>query len=190
MLLLHCVRTSIIACASQCPHGAQSDLVRTHMAVDVVLMASRSLSARNLPGSAAEKDRCGGRPVRRGLLRRYFPEGTNLAGRSREHLDEVAAGLNSRPRKTLGWKTPPGRWTNSRAARPPGKGAGPRGPALATGRVPRSVRSRPSGLKAAASGVAAAGGDGGGAAVDARVPQVRTVKSPHISFSACRPRGL
>jgi IS30 family transposase len=41
-----------------------------------------------------------------GLLRQYFPKGTNLAGHSRAHLDAVAAELNSRPRKTLGWKTP------------------------------------------------------------------------------------
>jgi len=41
-----------------------------------------------------------------GLLRQYFPKGTSLAGHSRGRLDEVAAELNSRPRKTLGWKTP------------------------------------------------------------------------------------
>ena len=41
-----------------------------------------------------------------GLLRQYFPKGTSLAVHSREHLDAVAAQLNSRPRKTLGWKTP------------------------------------------------------------------------------------
>jgi transposase, IS30 family len=41
-----------------------------------------------------------------GLLRQYFPKGTDLAVHSREHLEEVAAELNSRPRKTLGWKTP------------------------------------------------------------------------------------
>jgi IS30 family transposase len=41
-----------------------------------------------------------------GLLRQYFPKGTNLAVHSREHLQAVAAQLNSRPRKTLGWKTP------------------------------------------------------------------------------------
>ncbi len=41
-----------------------------------------------------------------GLLRQYFPKGTNLAVHSREHLAAVADQLNSRPRKTLGWKTP------------------------------------------------------------------------------------
>ena len=41
-----------------------------------------------------------------GLLRQYFPKGTNLAAHSREHLDAVAAELNARPRKTLGWRTP------------------------------------------------------------------------------------
>jgi transposase, IS30 family len=41
-----------------------------------------------------------------GLLRQYFPKGTDLAAHSREHLQAVADELNSRPRKTLGWKTP------------------------------------------------------------------------------------
>jgi len=41
-----------------------------------------------------------------GLLRQYFPKGTSLAGHSRERLQAVAGELNSRPRKTLGWKTP------------------------------------------------------------------------------------
>jgi len=41
-----------------------------------------------------------------GLLRQYFPKGTNLSRYSADELAAVAATLNSRPRKTLGWRTP------------------------------------------------------------------------------------
>jgi IS30 family transposase len=48
----------------------------------------------------------GGNENTNGLLRQYFPRGTDLSRHGPEELAAVALALNSRPRKTLGWRTP------------------------------------------------------------------------------------
>lgn len=64
------------------------------------MRACRSISAiRKARGSGTNENP-------NGLLRQYFPTGTDLSIHRAEEIAAVAATLNTRPRKTLGWKTP------------------------------------------------------------------------------------
>ena len=51
-----------------------------------------------------------------GLLRQYFPKGTDISGYSQAHLNAVARQLNTRPRKTLNYETPAERFSQSVAS--------------------------------------------------------------------------
>ena len=51
-----------------------------------------------------------------GLLRQYFPKGTDLSAHSQEHLDSIALKLNARSRKTLGFVTPAAKLEHAVAA--------------------------------------------------------------------------
>ena len=55
---------------------------------------------RAVPGSAAQTR------TPNGLLRQYFPRGTDFSRISQSYLNAIALRLNQRPRKTLGFETP------------------------------------------------------------------------------------
>ena len=55
------------------------------------------------PQSPWQRGRC---ENTNGLLRQYFPKGTDLSRWSLDDILAVQDSLNSRPRKVLGWKTP------------------------------------------------------------------------------------
>jgi len=49
---------------------------------------------------------CGSNETTNGLLRQYFPKGTDLSVNSQRHLNKIARRINQRPRKTSGFHTP------------------------------------------------------------------------------------
>ncbi|BAN35501.1 hypothetical protein SCD_n01680 [Sulfuricella denitrificans skB26] len=51
-----------------------------------------------------------------GLLRQYFPKGTDISNYSQAQLNAVARKLNERPRKTLNYETPAERFSQSVAS--------------------------------------------------------------------------
>jgi IS30 family transposase len=53
-----------------------------------------------------------------GLLRQYFPKGSNLASHSQAHVNNVMRELNERPRKGLGYDTPAARFAKETASTP------------------------------------------------------------------------
>jgi IS30 family transposase len=56
-----------------------------------------------------------------GLLRQYFPKGTNLHNHDADRLASVADELNARPRKTLSWQTPAARLADFTVNAQPGR---------------------------------------------------------------------
>jgi IS30 family transposase len=72
-----------------------------------------------------------------GLLRQYFPKGTDLRCHDAEQLAAVADELNTRPRKTLGWRTPAARLADVTLDSAPAKV--PRRRRAQTPRVPASA---------------------------------------------------
>ena len=59
-----------------------------------------------LPGDPHARRPRGSTKNTNGLLRQFFPKGTDLSTLSQTELNDVARLMNQRPRKTLGWQTP------------------------------------------------------------------------------------
>ena len=84
-------------------------MIRTSITRSPVVLHAQISAALGIPVFFCEKASPWQRPSNEntnGLLRQYFPKGTDLSVHGAKEIAAVAATLNSRPRKTLGWKTP------------------------------------------------------------------------------------
>lgn len=101
------VRDAIIAAFAQLPPSLRRSLA-WDQGKELALHAEIA-AALGMPVFFCEKASPWQRPSNEntnGLLRQYFPKGSNLRVHTAEELAAVAAELNERPRKTLGWDTP------------------------------------------------------------------------------------
>ncbi len=101
------VRDAIIAAFAQLPAERRRSL--TWDQGSELALHAEIADALGMPVFFCEKASPWQRPSNEntnGLLRQYFPKGTDLRVHDAARLAEVAAELNDRPRKTLGWNTP------------------------------------------------------------------------------------
>ena len=101
------VRDVLLAAMSQLPPSLRRSLT-WDQGKELALHAEIS-AALSMPVYFCDKASPWQRPSNEntnGLLRQYFPKGSDLRAHSRQDLVAVAAELNARPRKTLGWDTP------------------------------------------------------------------------------------
>jgi IS30 family transposase len=104
------VRDALIAAFCQLPPRLRRSLT-WDQGKEMALHAEIS-AALGMPVYFCEKASAWQRPSNEntnGLLRQYFPKGSDLRAHGPDDLAAVAAELNSRPRKTLGWDTPAAR---------------------------------------------------------------------------------
>jgi IS30 family transposase len=101
------VRNAIASSITTLPHHLRRSLTwdhRTEMAQHARLRIDTGLAVYFCdPHSPWQR---GTNKNTNGLLRQFFRKGTDLSKHTATDLDAVPAALNSRPRKTLGWKTP------------------------------------------------------------------------------------
>ena len=101
------VRDVLLAAMSQLPPSLRRSLT-WDQGKELALHAEIS-AALSMPVYFCDKASPWQRPSNEntnGLLRQYFPKGSDLRAHSQQDLVAVAAELNARPRKTLGWDTP------------------------------------------------------------------------------------